>query len=342
MNMEVVVTCMGTRHRSNTAWPVPGVAAELLQRALDADRLTHAYIFYGPPRSRQKETAHHFAKAVLCQSNDHRPCGQCSNCRKFETENHPDVIRVEPDGNNIKIQQIRDIKHSFSWKAMEADRKVFLIDQADAMTVEAANALLKLMEEPPAALLLILLVNNRMKLLPTVLSRCQQVPFSRLPVEETKRQLLEEGLEPDHARLLAFMTDSVTMAAEFSKQEKFAQIVALVIQLSEEIISKRAYPLFTIQEKVIKPGWIQSEAALFLDSLAWWFRDLAMIRTGSPDRLARIDQQAIMASQATSFPEETWVQMMDIVLQAKNRLQNNANLALTLESMVLRLQEELS
>jgi len=322
-------------------WPVPGPAAEILERSLQGGRLAHAYLFLGAEGSGQVETAQHFAKAVLCASQDERPCGVCTHCRRFESGNHPDLIVVEPDGNTIKIAQVRELQKAFALKSMENASKVYVLHQADRMTIEAANALLKFLEEPSTPVVAILLAESKSKLLPTVISRCQTVTFPKRPVAQVEAGLVSEGLNESRARFLAHVKQSVPAAKEFADSERFADILTLMVQLSEEVATRKGNPLFTIQEKVIKPGWQAAEIDALLDCLAWWYRDLMHVSLGMESTVAGLAQLERYRAQAAHWRSEQFVNLIEILLATKKRLQGNANVQLALEHMVLQMQGEL-
>ncbi|GAX88694.1 DNA polymerase III subunit delta' [Effusibacillus lacus] len=322
-------------------WPVEGSAAKMLQNMLSAGRLAHAYLFLGPEDFGMKETAIHFAKGILCESeNAVKPCGNCASCRRVDSGNHPDIVWLEPEGQTIKIQQIREVQKTFALKAMEANRKVYIVTRAEQMTTEAANALLKFLEEPPTPVVAILIANRKEGLLPTVVSRCQIIPFHRLPASAIQNALQSEGNSSAKARLLAYVKESIGSARKFSEYEKFAEIVNLVVQLSEEISADRGNPLLTIQDKISKPGWTQEDVDSFLDCLAWWYRDLVNAKLGLTNRIVYENQISRIQSQAATHSLGDLVQMVEIVLSAKRRLLSHANQQLALEHMVLQLQGE--
>ncbi|MFC4768518.1 DNA polymerase III subunit delta' [Effusibacillus consociatus] len=322
-------------------WPVAGVPAEMLQNMLATGRLAHSYLFLGPEGSGMKETAVHFAKGILCEQElPERPCGTCINCRRVDSGNHPDLVFLEPDGQTIKIQQIREVQKSFSLKALEASRKVYIVTHAELMTPEAANALLKFLEEPSTPVVAILLANRKSGLMPTVVSRCQIIPFQRISPALIQAALQAEGMPAAKAKLLSYLKESIDSARKFSEYEKFAEIVNLVVQLSEEAASTRGNPLFLIQDKIHKPGWTSEDVESFLDCLAWWYRDLLNAKLDNIDRIVFESQASRIQTQAASYRSEDLVQMVEIVLSTKKRLQSHANQQLALEHMVLQLQGE--
>jgi DNA polymerase-3 subunit delta' len=305
-------------------WPVPGPAADMLARSLQTGRLAHAYLFLGAEGSGQGE--------------GERPCRVCIQCRLFESGNHPDVILIQPDGNRIKIDQVRELQKAFSMKSMENATKVYIVHQAEKMTVEAANALLKFLEEPTSPVVAILLAESKSKLLPTVISRCQLIAFERRPVSQVEQLLQQDGMTSSRAKFLAHLKQSYGAAKEFASQERFADILTLMVQLSEELATRRGNPLFTIQEKVIKPSWASGEIDDLLECLAWWYRDVLHVSLGRETAVAADGQLDKYRSQAAQYRTDQLVGMIDTILMTKKRLQGNANVQLTLEQMILRLQ----
>jgi DNA polymerase-3 subunit delta' len=158
-------------------------ALTLLGRALHSGRLAHAYLFVGPDGVGKTTAALDLAAALLCQApqEDHA-CGTCPGCVKFRSGNHPDFLRIRPDGAAIKIDQIRDLKRALNFSPFESKLRVVLLDEVHTMRREAGNSLLKVLEEPPGNNLLILVGNATGSILDTIVSRCQVIPFAALPL----------------------------------------------------------------------------------------------------------------------------------------------------------------
>ena len=163
----------------------------------------HALLFTGIYGIGKKKTALAFAMGLNChsiagqsdmESESTEPCGLCRSCKKIAAGQHPDLIIVEPEQSRIKISAVRDLGNSLAVKPYEALKRVVIIDQAQAMNPEAGNSLLKLLEEPPDNTLLILIAGNTQSLLPTIVSRCQQVTFKPIP----EYALAEHLLVRDH------------------------------------------------------------------------------------------------------------------------------------------------
>ena len=155
-----------------------------LKTYLKSNNIVHSYLFYGKEGIGKKEFAIQFAKGLLCISEENRPCNECKSCIEFSTKNNPDFFIVVPDGNSIKINQIRLIQKTIIEKPINNSKKVYIIDYADKMTVEAQNCLLKTLEEPQDFIVIILIASDENKLLNTVKSRCTKIYFQEITNDE--------------------------------------------------------------------------------------------------------------------------------------------------------------
>lgn len=159
-------------------------ALTLLHRAVESGRLAHAYLFAGPDGVGKTTAALDLAAVLLCrQPQGGRPCDHCPACVKFRSGNHPDLMRVQPEGAAIKIDQIRTLKKALTFAPFESRLRVVLLEEVQTMRREAGNSLLKVLEEPPPANLLILVGSGIGSLLDTIVSRCQVIPFAPLPLD---------------------------------------------------------------------------------------------------------------------------------------------------------------
>lgn len=161
-------------------------AVTLITRAIESGRLAHAYLFAGPDGVGKTTLALEMAALLLCQNPvNEGACHVCPSCQKLRTGNHPDLLRLKPDGASIKIDQIRSLKQALAYPPFESRLRVVVLEETQAMRREAANSLLKLLEEPPPGNLLILIGNTAGSLLDTIVSRCQLIPFTALSGETT-------------------------------------------------------------------------------------------------------------------------------------------------------------
>src|SRR5690606_18420116 len=181
------------------------LARSVLTRAVTGGRVAHAYLFAGDPGLGQDDAARRVIAALLCAEPDAGgACGRCGPCRKVAAGNHPDVVWVEPEGASFKTSQIAQVIRELRYRPVEGRVRCVVLAAADTMTVEAANRLLKTLEEPPSEAVLFLLATDEDRLPETIRSRCQRVVFRPLPTGDLARDLEEQGLAPgDRSRWLA-------------------------------------------------------------------------------------------------------------------------------------------
>ncbi|MFI8713707.1 DNA polymerase III subunit delta' [Brevibacillus brevis] len=314
-------------------------AQELLSHSLRNERLAHAYLLAGPKGSGKKQMALHLAKSLFCSEREADACGACVTCRRIEGGNHPDVLFITPDGASIKIDQIRSLQKEMAMRAVESSRKVYIIEHVDKMTTQAANSLLKFLEEPPAGVLALLLTEHSHAILPTILSRCQIVQFSPLSAESIAGKLRAEGVLAGMAQVASHITTNVEEAMTLSQSESFAQLRNLVIQLVQECKQRNSSALLTIHDMLQKSDKSKEELPLFLDLLILWLRDILYLQVGRHAHLINSDQQDVLQGQALVWTKAELLRGIDLVMETKNRIERNANAQLALERLVLQFQE---
>lgn len=161
---------------------------ETLIESINNSNILHSYMFYGTEGIGKKLFAIQYAKMLLCES-DSKPCGKCKSCIEFDSSNNPDYFFIEPDNGSIKIDQIRELQKRILEKPVNALKKIYIINDADTMTKEAQNCLLKTLEEPPEFIVIILICSNENSILPTVKSRCTKIYFRDLTDNEIKKYI---------------------------------------------------------------------------------------------------------------------------------------------------------
>ena len=208
-------------------------AHALLGRAVESGRLAHAYLFAGPDGVGKTTMALELAAVLLCRAPvASQPCGACPGCVQFRSGNHPDFVRIRPDGAFIKIDQIRALKKSLRFAPLEGRQRVVLLEEVQQMRREAGNSLLKLLEEPPAGNMLILIGQAVGALLGTIVSRCQVIPFTPLPIplaaEVVQRHRLE--MSPEDCLALAALSDGCPGQAMTLDSDGFLPLYRRLIQ----------------------------------------------------------------------------------------------------------------
>ncbi|ATO49457.1 DNA polymerase III subunit delta' [Brevibacillus laterosporus] len=313
--------------------------SEILANSMKHDRLAHAYLFTGPKGVGKMEVAEHLTKSIFCLDQPGDACGTCLNCQRIQSGNHPDVYRISPDGASVKIEQIRALQKEMKMRAVESKNKVYILEHVDKMTTQAANSLLKFLEEPPVGVLALLLSENSHAILPTILSRCQTVVFNPLPVEMIVQSLVNEGITKGLAQVASQITTNLDDARLLSQSEWFAQLKAMVIQLGRDLKQRDSQALFTIQDQFQRNDRLKEELPLFLDLLILWLRDILYIQVGRRANIINIDQQDALEEQALQWAQTEILRGIDVAMETRNRIERNANPQLALERLVLHIQE---
>ena len=308
-------------------------AREILFRGLESGRLSHACLFRGPYGVGKKSVAQAFAAYINCQSPENNDiCGRCVSCRKFQSANHPDFLVIEPAGAQIKIAQIRELKKKLTFPPFDAGYRVVLIPDihVNLSRAEVANSLLKTLEEPAENTVFILTGDEAGAILPTILSRCQAVPFHALDEEEVAGLFLDELSLPEARALAAISQGSIGRARMFRELD----ILVLRREIVEKLLSRRAEDpesvemVFNLTEKVLT---IKDNLDDLLDLLTVWVRDLLLFHQRVDKIISSRDLLPIMAEAARRWPVTALFDQLAMLDRARKQLLRNCNRALVFE-----------
>ena len=280
---------------------------QMLQNSIEKNIVSHSYMFIGLEGIGKKMIAKEFAKKNLCLNQIIDNQCNCKSCIEFDTNNNPDFLIVEPDGNSIKIEQIRNLQKLIQEKPIISNKKVYIIDNADLMTKEAQNCLLKTLEEPPEYAVIILVGSNENLFLPTIKSRCMIIHFDKISNEEMKRYLKDNlGINQINEEMLDMFKGSIGKAINLKdKQEEYESIYGFINNLGKmDVIElyKYAKPLYKFKEEIF-------EVLDYINILL----------------LKKAKQQYI------------YVECIDIVEDTKKRLKQNGNYDMCIDNMVFNM-----
>lgn len=310
-----------------------------LKTAIRKDKLAHAYIFNGKEGVGKRLTAIEFAKSINCKVNIDSSCEECSSCIKINTNNHPDIKIIESDGKSIKNKQIEEFQSNILFKPYESQKKIFIIEAADTMTISAQNRILKILEEPPEYGVIILITQNSYGLLPTIRSRCQSIKFNRISKDIIYNYLKETcKVTDDESGLLTKFSDgSLGKALSLYASEEFKNRREKTIDIIDEIIRGDKLKLLDFT------GFFEDNKEHInelLDFFAIWFRDILLLtETRDEKYLFNIDKIFRLQDHVNSIKYEKIPKAINIIEETRKNIDANVNFGLCIETLLLNLQE---
>jgi DNA polymerase-3 subunit delta' len=310
-------------------------AVEQIGRMLAAGKLPHALLFAGPPGVGKATAARALALALVCERGT--ACGACEQCGKISAGIHPDftVLRPQGAGSVIAIGEIRELAERLGYAPHEAPARVVVLEDADRLTLEAANAFLKTLEEPPARTHFVLCSAATDRLPVTILSRCQRVLFAPLAAADLIAILGAQGVAAERAQRVASLAGgsaarALVLAADGELERRRGRARALA-----DAARSGSFKAAVDAASELAP--LKDEIAPTLDLLALWYRDAALLATGAPAaRLAHADDVDALAAEARPLGE--LARCAGAVLDAEKALLGYANTQLTLERLILALR----
>jgi DNA polymerase-3 subunit delta' len=300
----------------------------IIRRAIETGRVHHAYLFTGMEGIGKRMAALNMAKALNCFEQAGDACDHCSACQRMDKGVHPDLIMINPAGESIKIGQIRELQQSIAFKPFEARWRVIIMDKAELMTREAANAFLKTLEEPPPGTAIILIAATVEALPPTVLSRCQRIRFNPLSHEEIKK-VLTDYLTTEQIDVLVPLAGGSPGRAVRMDWEAVKEVRGALPSVFVPSFSRR---LQVAQELAHHEG----RGNMYLEILGGWLRDLIVYQeTGEEDMLLNRDLADEIKRVAPTRKIENLLQDFWFLLQIRQGIEAHGNLQLSLESALL-------
>ncbi|WP_270350381.1 DNA polymerase III subunit delta' [Ligilactobacillus salivarius] len=302
------------------------------------NKLVHAYLLSGAEGTGKIELAKWIAEGIFClNSQNGVPCLKCSECNRIENNNHPDVVTIMPDGLSIKVEQIRYLKSEFNKSGVESDRKVFIIQDAQKMSIGAANSLLKFLEEPSGNITAFLLTSEPQKLLPTIISRCQEVEMQQLTSGQLEQELISEGISEKNSHILANLAQSVVEAKKINDNENFDKILATVNNWYRKLLRKDLLSFVMIQSKII--GLIQNkeDQNLVLQVIILTVRDTVLERFGLTEEIVFKENIDFIQQNTAQIVNSKLVNGLNLVVESNRKLASNISMQNMLETLTLNL-----
>lgn len=311
--------------------------------AVKTDKVSHAYILNGEKGSGKKLLANLFAMSLQCQNReeDGDACGKCQSCKQTINGNQPDIIRVTHEKpNTVSIDDIREqVNNDILIKPYSSKYKIYIIKDADMMTVQAQNAILKTIEEPPEYAVIMLLTENAEVLLPTIRSRCVMLKLRNIRDQLVKMYLMEQMEIPDYKAdvCVAFAQGNMGKAIMLATSEHFNEIKEEAIHLLRNI---NEMDMNDLVQAVKRCAAYKLEINDYLDVIAIWYRDVLIYKaTRNVDRVVFSDQLKYIKERTNKSSYEGIEIILDALEKAKARLKANVNFELTMELLLLTIKE---
>lgn len=314
---------------------------EHLQNALSTGKISHAYIINGEKSSGKEFIAKIFAMALQCENEGVEPCNECRSCKQTLSKNQPDIIYVSHEKpNTISVDDIRtQVNNDVAIKPYSSKYKVYIINEAEKMTPQAQNAILKTLEEPPAYAVILLLVSNMNSLLPTILSRCVTLNMRPVRDELIRKFLMEELQVPDYKAnvCVGFARGNVGKAKLLASSEEFENIKAEALSLLKYIKDMEMQEIVAAIKKINE---YKLEIQDYFDIIAIWYRDVLLFKaTMDANQLIFRDEIQTLRKIAARCSYEGIEKVIQALSTAKKRMEANVNFDLLMELLLLEIQE---
>ncbi|GAA0225345.1 DNA polymerase III subunit [Metaclostridioides mangenotii] len=297
-------------------------AKKYLKSSINNDKLNSAYMFEGIDGIGKKKMAYELAKILL---------------EIEHPENSPDYIDVFPNGNSVKVDQIRKLQSDIIIKPHNK-YKIYILNNAEKMTVEAQNALLKTLEEPPQYAIIILVTNNKEALLDTIKSRCDIVKFNSIPHNEMVGYLVQNGVEEKKATLLtSFSRGSLERALDLANSTEFTDMRDDVQKFIKVLFDKNTVDILELPNDIDK---YKSEIIDLLDIIIDYFRDIVLLKERvDRDMLINIDKITFLESISIKITYSQVSRIIGIIEEAKKKSRSNCNFNINMQVMFLNIYE---
>ena len=314
-----------------------------LKRSLSENRIGHAYIFSGSAGMGKKTIAHIFAGLLLCNdSQSGTMCGQCPACHLFKNDSNPDYHRINTEEQSIGVELIRELQGDVAVKPVYSSHKVYVIEDAVKMTIQAQNCLLKTFEEPPGYVVIILLTSNYEALLETIRSRAQHVHFNRYSKAQVVQALIERtGKNNDIITLAADYADgNIGAALELAESGEFSRLREQVMAFLPGIAKGKTQDILSFSAFMEEQ---KDNAGLLLDVILLYYRDLlVMSETGNENMLINSDKKDMIVHNNSSQTgcSSRLIDNIEAIVAARRALRRNANYQLVIDQLLFKLRED--
>ncbi|UDM31852.1 DNA polymerase III subunit delta' [Lentilactobacillus laojiaonis] len=308
-------------------------------KLIASGHLSHAYLLIGGVGVGELDVAKTSAMRIYCQNvQDNFPCGECFECQRILNGEHPDVVEIKPEGQTIKVEQIRYIKREFSKSGLEGSKKIFIIQDANKMTNSAANSLLKFIEEPIGNTTIFLISQEKNQILPTIISRTQVIDFPNLDLNLLKSELKNAKILPNQVNLLLSITNDMNQILVWNENNWFERVV---IQIGNwftylEKNDAMAFPL--IQSDLMPLISNRNQQDIVIDVIVELFKELLEVKVFNVNEESTkfLSILNIIKDMAEKLPYQKIISILEIILDIKKQQKVNVNFQNIMEATTLQ------
>lgn len=309
-------------------------AKEIMINAFSNNRLPSAYLLVGEAGIGKRTLVEEYSQLLNCDT--HVSCGTCPNCRLFQSDNHPDFLRIEPSGKFIKISQIHDLIDELSLRPVYAKKRTVLIRGAHRMNHESANSFLKILEEPPLNTILFLTTHDENLLLETIVSRCQSVRTPALEPNQIreilKQQYPLEGTELEF--VLSFSRGRI--------REDYISNAAVLMAMNRQVLNlmQTLHTEHMVSHSALLDSWAKKDYhGYFLEFCIHWLKDFLYLKTNQPGLITNTGLINEIDRRSLPFSVEQLQWAFDLAIETELAIQSNAAKSLAMESLVIQLKQ---
>jgi DNA polymerase-3 subunit delta' len=306
---------------------------KILRLALEKGRVPNSLLFCGPKGVGKRRLAVVLAQALNCERETADACGECPTCLKIAEGKQPDVWEVEPDGQWIKIGQMQEVRQAAYVRPMSARRRVFILADAEKMNGDAANCMLKVLEEPPPDSYFILVTSNPHLILPTIKSRCRILSFAPIGKEEIARVLVDKGLPEERAKVIALLVNGNLEAALTMDWEAVQEARREAWDIFVSLQKEGGASGFLRSYGYARREAVRDDLERVLGILASFCRDASLLKTGGErSLLLNPDYAAELEGLGADWGPEKYAECLNLVEQTISGLRKSLNMSLLASS----------
>lgn len=306
--------------------------------AINQQELSHAYLLVGGQGSGKTQVALWVAMRLFClHVKNGQPDLTCEECTRIQQHLHPDVLEINSEGQNIKVDQIRLLKSEFTKSAVEGSQKVFIVHDADKMTVSAANSLLKFLEEPSSTFTAFLLTTNKAAILPTIQSRTQIVELPPLNKDQFKQLLKTNGIASEVVELASSLTKSLDVVKDLTEDNWLVDAQQVIKNWFQLVVKQDMRAFVLIQAQLMKLADNRARQQVLLDMIMMVWRDPLMLKNDSTATINFNAASSAVAQAAQTFTNQQLTACCEETLATKRLLDQNVSFQNIVERLTILL-----